>query len=217
MPCSTRWTSPGSAPGPRATSRRRSRGGPEPARVLREAARADPAGLPADRRAARAGPHQVGLVLRHAPVFRNLAEIVHSGRYGKPMALVLRDDQYFPIQGMYGSTWRSDVDKAGGGTLIEHSIHDLDVINWVLGPPESVSAHTASIFGYPGIDDSAALRLAYPGGATAVARQRVAPGHDPAVHPPPRALLRGGVPLDRGRLPRPAARRDLGRSRGDRR
>jgi predicted dehydrogenase len=112
-------------------------------------------------------PHQVGLVLRHAPVFRNLAEIVHSGRYGKPMALVLRDDQYFPIQGMYGSTWRSDVDKAGGGTLIEHSIHDLDVINWVLGPAESVSAHTASVFGYPGIDDSAALRLTYPGGATA--------------------------------------------------
>jgi myo-inositol 2-dehydrogenase / D-chiro-inositol 1-dehydrogenase len=112
-------------------------------------------------------PHQVGLVLRHAPVFRNLAEIVASGRYGKPMALVLRDDQYFPIQGMYGSTWRSDVDKAGGGTLIEHSIHDVDVIDWVLGPPESVSAHTASIFGYPGIDDCASLRLTYPGGASA--------------------------------------------------
>ncbi len=112
-------------------------------------------------------PHQVGLVLRHAPVFCNLAEIVHSGRYGKPMALVLRDDQYFPIQGMYGSTWRSDVAKAGGGTLIEHSIHDLDVINWVLGPAGSVSAHTASIFGYEGIDDSAAVRLDYAGGATA--------------------------------------------------
>ncbi len=112
-------------------------------------------------------PHQVGLVLRHAPVFRNVAEIVRSGRYGKPMALILRDDQYFPIQGMYGSTWRADVDKAGGGTLIEHSIHDLDVINWVLGPAESVSAHTASVFGYPGIDDAASLRLTYAGGATA--------------------------------------------------
>ena len=112
-------------------------------------------------------PHQVGLVLRHAPVFGNLARIVHSGRFGKPMALILLDDQYFPIQGMYGSTWRADVGKAGGGTLIEHSIHDLDVINWVMGRPDSVSAHTASIFGYPGIDDSSALRLAYPGGATA--------------------------------------------------
>src|SRR4029077_19222323 len=46
-------------------------------------------------------------------------------------------------------------------------IHDLDVINWILGPAESVSAHTASVFGYPGIDDSASVRLASPGGAPA--------------------------------------------------
>jgi predicted dehydrogenase len=112
-------------------------------------------------------PHQVGLVLRHAPVFRAIADAVQSGRYGRPMALAMRDDQYFPIQGMYGSTWRNDVAKAGGGTLIEHSIHDLDVINWILGPAESVSAHTASVFGYPGIDDTAAVLLAFPGGVTA--------------------------------------------------
>lgn len=112
-------------------------------------------------------PHQVGLVLRHAPVFRHVAEAVHSGRYGRAMALVLRDDQYFPIQGMYGSTWRRDVDKAGGGTLIEHSIHDLDVIHWILGVPTAVTARTASVFGYEGIDDTAAVTLAYPGGETA--------------------------------------------------
>jgi myo-inositol 2-dehydrogenase/D-chiro-inositol 1-dehydrogenase len=112
-------------------------------------------------------PHQVGLVLRHAPVFRAVADAVASGRYGRPMALVLRDDQYFPIQGMYGSTWRNDVTKAGGGTLIEHSIHDLDVIHWILGLPESVSGRTSSIFGYAGIDDTAAVLLAFPGGVTA--------------------------------------------------
>jgi predicted dehydrogenase len=112
-------------------------------------------------------PHQVGLVLRHAPVFRAIADAVASGRYGRPMALVLRDDQYFPIQGMYGSTWRNDVTKAGGGTLIEHSIHDIDVIHWILGLPEWVSGRTSSIFGYPGIDDTAAVQLAFPGGVTA--------------------------------------------------
>jgi predicted dehydrogenase len=100
-------------------------------------------------------------------VFRTVAELVHSGRHGRPMALVLRDDQYFPIQGMYGSTWRNDVGKAGGGTLIEHSIHDLDVIHWILGAPTSLSARTSSIFGYPGIDDTAAVMLSYPGGETA--------------------------------------------------
>lgn len=112
-------------------------------------------------------PHQVGLVLRHAPVFAALAEAVRSGRYGRPMALVMRDDQYFPIQGMYGSTWRNDVTKAGGGTLIEHSIHDLDLINWILGTPRWVTGRTSSTFGYEGIDDTAAVLLAYPEGVTA--------------------------------------------------
>src|SRR5262249_58072083 len=70
-------------------------------------------------------PHQVGLVLRHAPVFRAAADLVASGRYGRPMLTLLRDDQYFPIQGFYASAWRADVAKAGGGTLIQHSLPDV--------------------------------------------------------------------------------------------
>lgn len=117
--------------------------------------------------ALRRRPHQVGLVLRHAPVFAAFADAVASGRYGRPMAMVFRDDQYFPIQGMYGSTWRADVTKAGGGTLIEHSIHDVDLIHWILGPVTEVSAATGETFGYPGIEDVAALRLGFESGATA--------------------------------------------------
>ena len=40
-------------------------------------------------------PHQVGLVLRHAPVFRAAAELVADGKFGRPLTTVLRDDQYF--------------------------------------------------------------------------------------------------------------------------
>ncbi|MEY3361771.1 MAG: hypothetical protein RL531_1490 [Actinomycetota bacterium] len=107
-------------------------------------------------------PHQVGLVLRHAPVFRAVAEAVASGRYGRPMATILRDDQYFPIQGMYGSTWRGDVTRAGGGTLIEHSIHDVDLLHWMLGGlPAAVSGRASSTFGHPGIEDTATVTLDY--------------------------------------------------------
>ena len=90
-----------------------------------------------------------------------------SGRYGRPLTTNLRDDQYFPIQGMYGSTWRKDRDAAGGGTLIEHSIHDVDVLRWILGDPIGVSATTACAFGYEGIEDLASLTLRYAGGSTA--------------------------------------------------
>jgi predicted dehydrogenase len=112
-------------------------------------------------------PNQVGLVLRFAPVFATAAELVGSGRYGRPLTTILRDDQYFPIQGMYGSTWRKDREAAGGGTLIEHSIHDVDVLRWILGDPASVSATTTCAFGYAGIEDLASLTLRYPSGSTA--------------------------------------------------
>src|SRR5258706_8326221 len=112
-------------------------------------------------------PHQVGLVLRWAPVFRNLTDAVASGEYGRVLAAVMRDDQYFPVQGLYGSTWRGDERLAGGGTVIEHSIHDVDVLRWTLGDPVEVSARTASRFGYPGIEDTAAATFAFADGSVA--------------------------------------------------
>ena len=112
-------------------------------------------------------PHQVGLVLRWSPVFRAVADTVASGTYGRALATVMRDDQYFPIQGMYGSTWRSDVASAGGGTLIEHSIHDVDVLRWVLGDPAAVTARTTCRYGHAGIEDAAALTFSYADGSMA--------------------------------------------------
>jgi predicted dehydrogenase len=112
-------------------------------------------------------PHQVGLVLRYAPVFTHAAELIASGRFGRPLATVMRDDQYFPIQGLYRSTWRKDAASAGGGTLLEHSIHDVDLLGWLLGEPTSVSARVASMFGHAGIDDVAALTFGYADGSVA--------------------------------------------------
>jgi UDP-N-acetyl-2-amino-2-deoxyglucuronate dehydrogenase len=112
-------------------------------------------------------PHQVGLVLRWAPVFRELAARICSGEHGRVLAAAMRDDQYFPVQGLYGSTWRADVAHAGGGTVIEHSIHDVDVLRWTLGDPVEVSARTASRFGYAGIEDTAAATFAYADGSVA--------------------------------------------------
>jgi predicted dehydrogenase len=112
-------------------------------------------------------PHQVGLVLRHAPVFTAAAAAVASGDHGRPLAAILRDDQFFPIQGMYASQWRADVAKAGGGTLLEHSIHDVDVLRWILGDPVRVSARVASRFGHEGIDDVADVTFDLADGAVA--------------------------------------------------
>lgn len=109
---------------------------------------------------------QVGLVLRSAPVFRELRTLLASGRLGRPMTAVLRDDQYFPVQGMYASAWRADVDIAGGGCLIEHSIHDVDILRFCLGDVADVAARTSAFAGHPGIEDLAVVTMKHASGAT---------------------------------------------------
>lgn len=112
-------------------------------------------------------PSRVGLVLRSAPVFRALYDELSTGEHGRAMAAVFRDDQWFPLGGMYGSDWRSDVAIAGAGTLLEHSIHDLDLLRWLFGDPTSVTAVTGNFAGHEGVEDLASLQLTFAGGATA--------------------------------------------------
>ena len=57
---------------------------------------------------------------------------------------------------------------AGGGTLIEHSIHDVDVMQWILGPVSTVRARTAETFGHAGIEDVATVHLDFASGVTAL-------------------------------------------------
>jgi UDP-N-acetyl-2-amino-2-deoxyglucuronate dehydrogenase len=110
-------------------------------------------------------PNQVGLVLRHAPVFRTLRQTLEKGGTGPVMAAVFRDDQFFPIQGQYASTWRADASVAGGGALIEHSIHDLDLVEWLLGEVVSLTASSANHAGHPGIEDVMSVQLTHASGA----------------------------------------------------
>jgi len=111
--------------------------------------------------------NQVGLVLRESPSFNLLRYLVNRPESGRVMAVVFRDDQYIPIQGQYGSTWRADPAKAGAGTLLEHSIHDLDIIEWLAGPIADVTGRTAHFHEIDGIEDLAVANLALASGAVA--------------------------------------------------
>jgi predicted dehydrogenase len=82
------------------------------------------------------------------------------------MAVCFRDDQFFPIQGHYASDWRKDVALTGGGALIEHSIHDVDVLSLLLGEISAVRAETRNFAGHEGVEDVAAVTLQFANGAT---------------------------------------------------
>jgi len=110
---------------------------------------------------------QSGLVLRRSPAFGLVGRLLADPAAGRPMAVVFRDDQFIPVRGMYGSDWRADQGRAGAGTLLEHSIHDLDLLRWLLGPVRSVACRTAEFHGISGIEDVAVATLGFETDATA--------------------------------------------------
>ena len=110
-------------------------------------------------------PAQVGFQARFHPIIRHLRDAVTEGRYGAPMAYAIRDDQFWPTGGVVeGHTcWRSQAAEAGGGALLEHSIHACDVAHWLFGPVRRVHAVVRRRFGYD-VEDTAALTIEHESG-----------------------------------------------------
>jgi predicted dehydrogenase len=109
--------------------------------------------------------HQVGLVMRFSPVAWMTRELIRDPASGRAMTAVMIDDQFFPIQGHYQSTWRGDVTKVGAGTLLEHAIHDIDILLSCFGRVRRVHGVTAAFFEKPGIEDVSAAMLEFESGA----------------------------------------------------
>ncbi|MDP8936365.1 MAG: Gfo/Idh/MocA family oxidoreductase [Actinomycetota bacterium] len=109
--------------------------------------------------------NRVGLVLRASPSFTLLQRLLEDPANGAQLCVAFRDDQYFPIQAMYDSSWRADVARAGAGVLLEHSIHDVDILEFLCGPVTEVSCRTRAFYGHPGIEDSAVLAMRFSSGA----------------------------------------------------
>ena len=135
--------------------------------------------------------NQVGLVLRAASPIVALRDLVADPDrpLGTPMTAILRDDQYFPIQGQYvtagGGSWRAEAEQAGGGALLEHSIHDLDVLAWLFGPVAEVACRTSNFAGHAGIEDVGVATLVHDSG---VVSSLVTVWHDLLSRPSTRRL-----------------------------
>jgi len=105
----------------------------------------------------------VGLVLRFDQFVLYAKKLLQENDFGKPMLAHIRDDQRFPVDYIYYSKWRGDKSLAGGGTLIEHSIHDIDLLLWFFGEVESVFAKVSSFSGRE-VEDHSSLILTHKDG-----------------------------------------------------
>jgi predicted dehydrogenase len=127
----------------------------------------------------------VGLILRHSPILTVLKSLTEDPTIGRLMTIVFRDDQFFPIQGHYQSDWRKDRDLAGSGTLLEHSIHDVDVLRWFAGDVTGVRGTIRNFAGHDGVEDLATAHLEFDNGAQA---QLISVWHNVLARPSSRRL-----------------------------
>jgi predicted dehydrogenase len=110
---------------------------------------------------------QIGLVLRFSAVYTVMRQLIHAPAAGRPLAVMFRDDQCFPIRGVHSSPWRADRTQTAGGTLIEHGVHDLDLLTWLFGPIARLRAWERNFAGHAGIEDYMAVEVEFADGLRA--------------------------------------------------
>ena len=82
----------------------------------------------------------VGMCLRFEPLYLELKAMVDDGRFGKVRSAFFERLSALPRWGF--ECWFPDVSRSGGVAYDMH-IHDVDIISYIFGKPEAVSATVA--------------------------------------------------------------------------
>jgi 1,5-anhydro-D-fructose reductase (1,5-anhydro-D-mannitol-forming) len=91
--------------------------------------------------------------LRNAATHRRMREVIQSGTIGRPLAARVFHAVYLPP---HLQSWRIDRPDAGGGVILDITVHDADTLRFALGDEVvEVTAMTASQgMGRAGLEDA---------------------------------------------------------------
>ncbi|GAA5145481.1 Gfo/Idh/MocA family oxidoreductase [Nocardioides marinquilinus] len=107
----------------------------------------------------------VAFPARFTPLVARARETVRAGRLGELIGLVGLNRGRPPLPPSYPA-WLTDAEAAGGGALIDHSVHVTDAMRHVSGlEVAEVSAEAGSLLWDCGVDDLAVVSLRFAGGA----------------------------------------------------
>jgi 1,5-anhydro-D-fructose reductase (1,5-anhydro-D-mannitol-forming) len=91
--------------------------------------------------------------LRNAASHTAMRDAIAAGRIGKPLSARVFHAVYLPphLQG-----WRLDKPQAGGGVILDITVHDTDTLRYVLGrnPVEVIAFSQAGGMGKEGLEDA---------------------------------------------------------------
>lgn len=104
--------------------------------------------------------------LRNAATHRAMREAVKAGRIGTPLSARVFHAVYLPphLQG-----WRLDKPEAGGGVILDITVHDADTLRFVLDsdPVEAIAFAQAGGMGKAGLEDAVMGVLRFENGVIA--------------------------------------------------
>lgn len=118
--------------------------------------------------AAHSAGRQLGVVSQrrfYRPVQR-LKAAIDAGKIGQPIlgTVVMhswRDEAYYQ-----SDPWRGRWDTEGGGVLVNQAPHQLDLLQWLMGPIESLYGHWANLnHPYIEVEDTAVAVIRFRSGA----------------------------------------------------
>lgn len=122
--------------------------------------------------AAKASGKTFGIMFnqRTDPMYAEVRRLVREEAIGKPLRLLWEATTWFRTQEYYDSgNWRATWTGEGGGVLMNQAPHQLDLMQWIFGLPQTVSAqcHVGKYHEIE-VEDDATLYCTYENGATAL-------------------------------------------------
>src|SRR5438552_3991102 len=104
--------------------------------------------------------------LRNAATHRKIRELIRGGAIGRPLFARVFHAVYLPphLQG-----WRLDKPQAGGGVILDITVHDVDTLRFVLGaePVEAVGLTQRAAMAKEGLEDGVMAVLRFDNGVLA--------------------------------------------------
>lgn len=105
---------------------------------------------------------------RTSPVNQCVYDMIHSGKLGRVRRMTMIMTDCYRSQSYYDSgTWRGTWAMEGGGMIVNHCSHRMDLLQWWMGMPLSVRAHLGCGKWHDiEVDDDINAYFEFPGGAT---------------------------------------------------
>src|SRR5271156_245185 len=104
---------------------------------------------------------------RMYPKVQRAKQLLAAGVIGQPVVAELTCHGWFDENESYRN-WLIDPALAGGGPLFDIASHRIDVLNFLFGEPQRVTAQLSNVVHHYSVEDNAAVMIEYAGGLRGV-------------------------------------------------